>query len=211
MRSGREHRPWWSTPPSAAWYEVTPLPRQVRSGQIVDGSVLLGEGHRPWWSTPLSPGHQRGTQRKGASALVVDASFPAPLEVTPLRRQVRRRQIVGRSVLWRREHRPWWSTLPTQPRPSTECRVLWARKARTGCHEYDANRCSCVRRSGEGESPPPVSLGCWQLGGPGAKARSARTGCHEYDANRCSCVRKVRRSESRGRVASSNVPRRVGS
>ena len=57
VRSGREHRPWWSTPPSAAWYEVTPLPRQVRSGQIIGGSVLLGEG---------------------ASALVVDAPLTRP-------------------------------------------------------------------------------------------------------------------------------------
>ena len=75
VKSGKGHRPWWSTPHSAAPLEVTPLRRQVRSGQIEStcpvgvGSIGLG-GRR---FVRAGSGWQRATilsticRREGAS------------------------------------------------------------------------------------------------------------------------------------------------
>ena len=99
MRSGREHRPWWSTPPSAAWYEVTPLPRQVRSGQIVDGSVLLGEGASALVvDAPLARPPKRNTAERGIG-LGGRRLIPGAVRGHTSAAPGEERQIVGRSGL----------------------------------------------------------------------------------------------------------------
>ena len=81
-------------------------------------------------------------------------------------------------------------------------------EGQTGCREYEANRCSCVRKvAGGGRVASPNALGMLAAEGAGCQGMEARAGCdehrgqtwcHEYEANRCSCVRW----SQEGRVAS---------